>query len=140
MKDIDLIAQVKKVLSEKFDGKDGVLLAIYIFGSWGSQYETNTSDVDIAILCNKKIPQVLLWDLTQSIAIQIEQDVDLLDLKSVSTVMQMQVISTGERVFCGDFQYCEKFEDIVFSSYARLNEERREILEDIQTRGSIYGG
>ncbi len=31
------------------------------------------------------------------------------------------------------------FETYVFSSYARLNEERREILETVQQRGRVYG-
>ena len=32
----------------------------------------------------------------------------------------------------------ERFEDFVFASYARLNEERRGILEDIRRRGRIH--
>ena len=33
----------------------------------------------------------------------------------------------------------EQFEDTTFSSYAKLNEERREILADVQQRRNVYG-
>ncbi len=65
--------------------------------------------------------------------------VDLVDLRAASTVMQMQVLLTEECLFCGDVQARDLFEMIVYASYARLNEERAGILEDIRTRGSVYG-
>lgn len=51
--------------------------------------------------------------------------------------MRSQVISTGKRLYCGDRLACERFEDYVYAAYARLNEERRGILEDIRQRGTI---
>ena len=115
------------------------LLAIYIFGSSITEYERQTSDIDIAIMCKSKVDKLSLWEVTQEIAIELKRDIDLLDLKSASTVMQMQVVANGKRIFCADNEFCEKFEDFVFSSYALLNEERKGILEDIKSRGSIYG-
>jgi len=115
------------------------LLAVYIFGSSITERETPTSDIDIAIMCQSKIPKLTLWDLTQEIAIARKKDVDLLDLKSASTVMQMQVVTHGRRVFCADEWVSETFEDFVFSSYVLLNEARQGILEDIKSRGSVYG-
>ncbi len=53
--------------------------------------------------------------------------------------MRMQVISKGQRIYCSNEQSCEMFEDFVFSDYARLNEERAGILEDIGQRGAVYG-
>ena len=34
----------------------------------------------------------------------------------------------------------ERFEDLTYSAYARLNEERREILEQIRREGRVHGG
>jgi len=115
------------------------LLAIYIFGSSITEYERQTSDIDIAIMCKSKVSKLILWEVTQEIAIALKRDVDLLDLKSSSTVMQMQVVANGKRIYCTNEIFCEKFEDFVFSSYALLNEERKGILEDIKSRGNIYG-
>lgn len=53
--------------------------------------------------------------------------------------MQAQVVNTGRRLYCKDPFQVELFETTVFSSYVYLNEERREILRDIEERGSIYG-
>ena len=51
----------------------------------------------------------------------------------------MQVVAHGELLYCSNAGTVERFEDMVFSSYARLNEERREILSDVRERGNIYG-
>jgi len=127
---------ITKTLKTHFDAE---LSAVYIFGSFITEYETKTSDIDIAIMCKSKIDKLELWDVTQKISIALKRDVDLFDLKSASTVMQMQVVANGRRIYSTDEIVSEKFEDFVFSSYALLNEERKGILEDIKSRGSIYG-
>jgi len=128
--------EIEQILKSHFNTG---LLAIYIFGSSITEYETKNSDIDIAIMCGSKIDKIELWEITQKIAIALNRDIDLLDLKSSSTVMQMQVVANGLRIYSADEMATEKFEDFVFSSYALLNEERKGILEDIKSRGSIYG-
>jgi len=51
----------------------------------------------------------------------------------------MQVVAHGELLYSTGSNDVDQFEDTVFSSYARLNEERREILADVLQRRSIYG-
>jgi hypothetical protein len=70
----------------------------------------------------------------------LHRDVDLIDLRQASTVMRMQVVSTGESLFSADDPKREQFETMVYASYARLNEERRGILDDIRARGRVYAG
>lgn len=53
------------------------------------------------------------------------REVDVVDLASASTVMRAQVISGGKHIYCTNETACKTFEDYVYSSYARLNEERR---------------
>lgn len=67
-------------------------------------------------------------------------DVDLVDLSRASTVMRMQVISTGCPLAALDAAAQEAFEDLTYSACARLNEERREILEQIRREGRVHGG
>jgi hypothetical protein len=62
-----------------------------------------------------------------------------LDLSQVSTVMQAQVVSTGRVLRDADPSHRERFETTVYSSYARLNEERREILDRVRREGRIHG-
>jgi hypothetical protein len=52
--------------------------------------------------------------------------------------MRMQVISTGICLDAPDEPACREFEMYSYSDYARLNEQRKGILDDIRTRGSVY--
>lgn len=115
------------------------LLAVYRFGSSGSEYERPASDLDLAVYAGTPLPAVKLWRTAQELAADAGRDVDVVDLASASGVMRAQVIHGGERIYCADEAACETFEDYVYSSYARLNEERRGILQDILRRGSVYG-
>ncbi|RNC68889.1 MAG: nucleotidyltransferase domain-containing protein [Desulfuromonadales bacterium] len=113
--------------------------AIYRFGSWGTDMQRPDSDIDLAVLPLQPLDPVYRWELAQTLASQAGRDVDLVDLLRASTVLRMQVVAHGERLYCADETETEQFEDVVFSSYARLNEERREILADVRHRGNIYG-
>ena len=77
--------------------------------------------------------------MNPQIASLVGADVDLIDLRSVPTDLQAQVVFKAQRHVLREYQRVEAFEDFVYSSYARLNEERRHILEDIRQRGSIHG-
>jgi uncharacterized protein len=73
------------------------------------------------------------------LAVQLHRDVDIVDLRSASTVMRMQVISTGECLASPDEAARREFEMYTYSDYARLNEERREILKRVSASGLVYG-
>jgi len=125
---------VKQLLEELPDCR-----AIYSFGSWGTSAQKPDSDIDLAVLPATPMNHLRCWELAQSLASLVNRDVDLVDLLSASTVLRLQVVATGERLYSADDYIVELFEDTAFSSYARLNEERREILIDIRARGSVYG-
>jgi uncharacterized protein len=116
------------------------LIALYRFGSQANGTARPDSDVDLAILSREPMPNLRRFELAQELATQLHRDVDLVDLRTASTVMRMQVISTGECLFKTSDQLQGEFEDLAYSTYARLNEERREILNDIRIRGSVYAG
>lgn len=114
-------------------------LAIYRFGTWGTADQRADSDIDLAVLVAAPLDPVDRWDLAQQLASLAGRDVDLIDLLNASTVLRMQVVANGERIYSVVGHDVERFEDTVFSSYARLNDERRSILEDVKKRGKIYG-
>jgi len=115
------------------------VLAVYLFGSAVLDELRPDSDIDLAVLCSTSLSSTGLWTLAQSLAVTAGRDVDLIDLHSASTVMRAQIVSKGERVFCANESVCGEFESRVYSDYARLNEERRHILDDINERGRVYG-
>jgi predicted nucleotidyltransferase len=115
------------------------LLAIYRFGSTATGTEVRESDVDLAVLPAAPLDTLRRWDLQEQLAISLHAPVDLVDLRSASTVMRMQVLQSSILLFEGDRAARDGFETAVYSSYARLNEERREILEQVRREGAVYG-
>jgi hypothetical protein len=79
------------------------------------------------------------FELAQELAAQLHRDVDLVDLRTASTVMRMQVLSTGECLAAPNEAARREFEMYAYSDYARLNEERREILKRVSASGLVYG-
>ncbi|MCK5680308.1 nucleotidyltransferase domain-containing protein [bacterium] len=114
-------------------------LAIYRFGTWGTVDQRPDSDIDLAVLALSPLDSVACWNLAQQLASMAGRDVDLVDLLKASTVLRMQIVASGERFFCVSNNEAESFEDTVFSSYVRFNEERHLILEDVKKRGNVYG-
>ena len=112
---------------------------IYLFGSQVGKQGHGSSDIDLAIKCKKPVALEKLWALSVELAGLAACDVDLVDLSNASTVMRLQIVANGQRLYCSDEKSCTIFEDFVFSDYVRLNEERAAIIEDIELRGTVYG-
>ena len=113
--------------------------AIYRYGSAGGVFEREDSDVDIAVLSGAplsfEIRMVLVVDLMRTLG----RDVDMVDMGGVPVTLKIQIVASGARLYVADISDVDDYETRVFSDYARLNEERRGILEDVRQRGSVYG-
>ena len=129
-------AQIATFLRDAMPG----LIAVYRFGSTAGGQTHAESDVDIAFLAAVPVEAVARFERQEQLAARLQRDVDLVDLSRASTVMRMQVISTGSLLAAFDPAAQERFEDLTYSAYARLNEERREILEQIRREGRVHGG
>ncbi|BBL57358.1 type VII toxin-antitoxin system MntA family adenylyltransferase antitoxin [Methylomonas koyamae] len=121
-------------LQTQLDG----LLALYAFGSRIQGNATPDSDLDLAVLVAGYADPVLLFDLAGQLADIAGCPVDLVDLRAASTVMQYQIIMTGERWWQKDAQ-AALFEAAVLSEKTALDTARAALIEDIQHRGSVYG-
>ena len=86
------------------------------------------------------IPNDVRWDLQQELAIALRTEVDLADLRSASTVMRYQIVTSGEVLYETDPTRRAEFEMTTLSMYTRFNLERREIVEQIEESGRVYGG
>ncbi len=129
-------AQIAAFLRDAMPG----LIAVYRFGSTAGGQTHAESDIDIAFLAAVPVEAVSRFERQEQLAARLRRDVDLVDLSRASTVMRMQVISTGCLLAAFDAAAQEGFEDLTYSAYARLNEERREILEQIRREGRVHGG
>lgn len=112
---------------------------IYLFGSYAKGNIRPESDVDIAFLADGEKDEYQIFSVAQGLAGIIKKDVHLIDLKKVSTVLQMQVVGTGKVLFCDNEMKRATFEMVTLKKYARLNEERQVILDGVKERGNIYG-
>lgn len=113
--------------------------AIYVFGSRASGAATPTSDLDIAVYTGTSVSTVDLWWLAQRVALIEGCDVDLVDLKRASTVLQYQIITTGTLIEVNNQLQTDLYEIFILRSYAELQRVRAPLLEDIKRRGSVYG-
>lgn len=114
--------------------------AVYLFGSRAAGSAVRSSDVDLAVLASKPVDSGRLARAREALAERLRCDVDLIDLTRSSTVMQAQVIATSRLLRDADPLFREQFEMCAYSAYARLNEERRGILDRIEREGRIHGG
>jgi uncharacterized protein len=126
------------IVEELRHALDGVV-AIYLFGSAALDSMHPSSDVDVAVLGHNRLTPAERFDLQERLAARVGSDVDLLDLATATPVMAIQVVTGGRVLYDGDTAARELFEDRTFGAYARLNEERRGILERIAEEGTIYG-
>ncbi len=114
------------------------LLAIYGFGSRVQGTAGPDSDLDLAVLVEGYVDPLLLWQLSSELADIAGCAVDLLDLRAASTVMQYQIITTGQRWWARDAQ-AALFESAILSEKTALDTARAALLADIQERGCVYG-
>lgn len=114
------------------------LLAVYAFGSRIQGQFRPDSDLDLAVLVAGYADTILLFNLASDLADITNCPVDLLDMRAASTVMQYQILSTGQRWWAKDIQ-ARLFECMVLSEKTALDEARAGLMQDIQTRGTIYG-
>lgn len=115
------------------------LVAIYRFGSYGTDMQRADSDIDLGLQPDEPLDPVHLFHMAGELATLAERDVDLVDMITCSTVMRAQIVATGTQIYCADRYRCEDFATTAYSRYAHLNEARRGILDDIQARGTIHG-
>ncbi|MDO9481127.1 MAG: nucleotidyltransferase domain-containing protein [Hydrogenophaga sp.] len=125
---------VLRVLQQRFPNA----LAFYVFGSQASGQADAQSDVDLAILLPGYANANALWDTAMELAALLNRHVDLLDLRAASTVMQHQVLTTGQRLW-GDALAAGLFECFALTEKLHLDEARAGLLRDIAERGRVYG-
>ena len=110
------------------------LQGIMLFGSRAQGNSRQNSDYDIAVLLDGKADKVLLWNSAQTLAAQLLQDVDLIDLRDATTVLQKEIIVSGQWLIKVDTFACDLFEVHTISMYQQLQYDRQDILNDVLER------
>jgi len=113
-------------------------LAIYLFGSRANGTANSDSDLDLAVLVAGYAEPLQLWDISNDLAEIAGCDVDLLDMRATSTVMQYQILQTGRRLWTIGLE-ADLFECFVLNEKLHFDQARAGLLADIQKRGTVYG-
>lgn len=113
-------------------------LGIYAFGSRVQGTANTQSDLDLAVLVAGYADPLQLFEMANQLADKLGYEVDLLDLRAASTVMQYQVITTGRRLWAKDNQ-ADLFDIRVTKEKWDLDELRAKQIEEIHATGTVYG-
>lgn len=118
-----ILAAVSELLASRLN----TLEVVIVFGSYADGSASESSDLDIAILTGKSIDPVSRWNLQNELAQLVGIEVDLVDLRTASTVLKMQIADKGQLIWGAEDSF-EKFAVNTMSMYQHLQQERKEIL------------
>ena len=111
---------------------------IYIFGSIVANRVRDDSDIDIAILTEKKIDEYQLYMVSQQLADELKREVDIVDLKDASTIFKAEIIKNGKLIYNSDNLGKMYYQLEVLREYTFLNERRQEIIDKLKKKVAKY--
>lgn len=138
MSDYSLIPEAETQVCTELQNAFPNALGIYAFGSRVQGTANAQSDLDLAVLVAGYADPLQLFEMANQLADKLGYEVDLLDLRAASTVMQYQVITTGRRLWAKDVQ-ADLFDVFVLNEKLDFDELRAEQLNEIRETGRIYG-
>ena len=112
---------------------------IYLFGSFAKGEGRQDSDIDLAIYMDKEISAYDLFIISNKRSFEVKRDVQIVDLRDIDTVFAAQIVGNREELYCEDEALKANYNIRAFKDYAKLNEERKVILDAIERDGRIYG-
>ena len=112
---------------------------IYLFGSFAKGEGRIDSDIDLAVYVTDEVSGYSLFLLAGKLSMLLKRDVQIVDLKDISTVFAAQIVGTKKVLHCDDEILMANYDIRVFKDYAKLNEERKVVLDAIKKDGKIYG-
>ena len=140
---IPLSEKGQEIFVEKICSVYPNVQGIYLYGSWGTEYQRHDSDLDIGVLLHHKAAKNIktsAWiELATelSIAAKIEK-VDLVNLRKASIILCKEIIAANRLIHCVDKNAVDEFEMLTLSFYQELNYHRHKIIKDAMKTGRFY--
>lgn len=95
MEQQEIIEQVKQIIGLHLQSPH----RIFLFGSWAKGTAIETSDLDIAILSQEKIPWATMTNIKQAVeAIPTLRSIDILDLNAVTEEFKKRILEEGKEL------------------------------------------
>ncbi|HHY42867.1 MAG TPA: nucleotidyltransferase domain-containing protein [Thermoanaerobacterales bacterium] len=109
-------AKIKKLIAY-IEEKENII-ALYIFGSFGTPNQNLSSDMDFAVLFKDNPSLLNELELESDICQILERDdVDIVNLNKAPIDISHQVLYTGDLLFCRDEILLADFKEKVFNIY-----------------------
>ncbi|MCX5774555.1 MAG: nucleotidyltransferase domain-containing protein [Fusobacteria bacterium] len=105
---------------------------IYIFGSVAKGEERKGSDIDIAFYSNCEQTALGIYTAAQELAIKLNRDVDLVDLRRVGSVLQKEIVEHGKVIFEKSASFRSEMELKIIKNYVKFCEERKSLIENFE--------
>ena len=104
---------------------------IILFGSHAKNCARHDSDIDIAFLSSEDLSPYDIFVKGEEMASALNCDINLIDLRQASTVFAYNILTTGRNLEISNNYLWNRFSYLTYSLYAKLNEERQEILASV---------
>lgn len=120
-----IATEIKRKIIEVSKKENGIL-AVYIFGSYGTDYQRKNSDLDLAILFDENPGIMDQMELAGKYELAIGIKVDLINLNNVDIILKHEVIIKGEKIYSKDEIKTADFVEYVlkFASDARITKKK----------------
>ncbi len=117
--------------------------AIYLYGTWGTEYQRRNSDLDMAVLLLPAVSQAIDHSAWLRLSAEVAQAAkveyaDLVNLRTAPVILRKEIIAANRRIYCTDEYAADEFEMLTLSFYQKLNDERRGIIESGWLTGKFY--
>jgi predicted nucleotidyltransferase len=114
------------------------VVAVYLFGSFGTEYEHPESDLDLGVVFRGRVKLRHELEIEADLSTVIKSDrVDFVNLGSAPVALQFRALSEGMLVYEGDYILNSNFIEHVLREYrdysyryARFAEESRKALRE----------
>ena len=111
----------------------GDILAFFIYGSYGTKYQTFFSDVDLAVLPKTGVTFDFRSELSAAAELSLigkSDDINLINLYKVPVTLQMEVLETGKLLYCADKLLLSDFLESVMLRYCDFEPDLRSFNQD----------
>lgn len=92
--------------------------AVYLFGSFGTEFEHPQSDIDLGIVFTHPVTLAEELELDAALSLHVSHDrIDLVNLNRAPIALQFRALSDGMLVYEGDYCKHSDFIELVIKTY-----------------------
>ncbi|GAV23429.1 type VII toxin-antitoxin system MntA family adenylyltransferase antitoxin [Carboxydothermus pertinax] len=125
----DIKGQIEEL--KKYCEQNKNILALYIFGSYGTELERITSDIDLAMLFRNSPSLFEELEIESDISQIFGRDnIDLVNLNKAPLDICHQVLYTGDLLYCTDEIALADFKEKVFNTYGDYGITLKKFYDD----------